>query len=105
MSHHTDEYEIDDETPEEAEESPRGWSAGSFLAGIVVGAAVGAGMALLMAPDSGEDTRRAIRKRMRGYRRDAAGGYLAARKEVRRLLKEKKAALRDKVKDLADTLD
>lgn len=105
MSNHTDEHQIDDEMPEEADESPRGWSTGSFLAGIVVGAAVGAGVALLMAPDSGDDTRRAIRKRMRGYRRDATGGYMAARKEVRRLLKEKRAALRDKVKDLADSLD
>lgn len=36
-----------------------------FAAGIAVGVAVGAGIALLMAPRSGADTRRAIAKRGR----------------------------------------
>ncbi|HSB55515.1 MAG TPA: YtxH domain-containing protein [Gemmatimonadales bacterium] len=103
MSDHTDEQ--DDELEPEVEESSRGWSTGSFLAGIVIGAAVGAGVALLLAPESGERTRRAIRKRVRGLREDAADGYLSARKEVRQMLKDKKAALREKVKDLAESLD
>ncbi len=103
MSSHTDEHEID--PADEAEESPRSWSPGSFLAGLMLGAAVGAGVALLLAPESGDRTRRAIRRRVRGLSDDAADGYGAARKEVRRLLKEKKAALRDKVKDLAESLD
>lgn len=36
---------------------------GSFLAGLVVGGLVGAAMALLMAPQSGEETRSVIRDR------------------------------------------
>jgi gas vesicle protein len=105
MSEHDEEVEFDLEPESDEEESPRGWNTGSFLAGIVVGAAVGAGVALLMAPESGERTRRAIGKRVRGFGEDAADGYMSARKEVRRLLKEKKAALREKVKDLAESLD
>ncbi len=103
MSNHDDEQETD--TTLEAEESPRGWSTPSFLAGIVVGAAVGAGVALLMAPETGAHTRRAIRRRIRGLGEDVNDGYQTARKEVRQLLKEKKAALKEKVKDLAESLD
>ncbi|HWA58313.1 MAG TPA: YtxH domain-containing protein [Gemmatimonadales bacterium] len=101
MSRHTDDDEID----EAAEEEQGGWSTGSFLAGIVLGAAVGAGMALLWAPERGKSTRRAIRRRIHELGEDAADGYASARQEVQRLLKEKKAALRDKVKDLAESLD
>jgi len=98
-----DELEI--ETVSEAETGRPRWNTGSFLAGIVVGAAVGAGVALLLAPASGHDTRRAIRKRVKGMSRDAAGGWVSARQEVRRLLKEKKAAFRDRVDQLAEKLD
>lgn len=98
-----DDFEI--ETDPEPETGPPRWNTGSFLAGIVVGAAVGAGVALLLAPASGKDTRRAIRKRVKGVSRDAAGGWVTARQEIRRLLKEKKAALRDRVDQLAEKLD
>lgn len=36
-----------------------------FVAGMLIGALVGAGIALLFAPQSGEDTRRLIRRRAR----------------------------------------
>jgi len=36
---------------------------GSFLAGVIVGGLVGAAVALLMAPQSGEETRGVIRER------------------------------------------
>lgn len=98
-----DELEI--ETVSEAATGHPRWNTGSFLAGIVVGAALGAGVALLLAPASGEDTRRAIRKRVKGISRNAAGGWVNPRQEVRRLLKEKKAALRDRVDQLAEELD
>jgi gas vesicle protein len=101
MSDELDEHEL------EIESDPEGtrWNAGSFIAGIVVGAAVGAGVALLLAPGSGNDTRRAIRRRVRRMSRDASGGWVSARQEVRRILKEKKAALRDRVDQLAEKLD
>lgn len=103
MSDELDDIDFEIETGEEKE--PRGWNTTSFIAGIVVGAAVGAGVALLLAPNSGEDTRRAIRKRVKGLSRDAADGFVTAREEVRKRLKEKKAVLREKMEEMAAALD
>lgn len=103
MPDELDEREL--ETDSEAENEGAWWNTGSFIAGIVVGAAVGAGVALLLAPGSGDQTRRAIRKRVKRMSRDASGGWVTARQEVRRILKEKKAALRDRVDQLAEKLD
>lgn len=36
---------------------------GNFLAGLIVGAAIGAGLALLYAPQAGEETRKLLRKK------------------------------------------
>ena len=44
----------------------------SFLSGIIIGAVVGAGLALLTAPDSGRKTRKRIRRYATDVR-DAAG--------------------------------
>ncbi len=44
----------------------RGAGAGSILTSTLVAAAVGAGVALLLAPDSGSNTRKRIRKRFDG---------------------------------------
>ena len=41
----------------------------SFAAGLVLGALIGAGLALLFAPQSGEDTRRLIKRRARRFAR------------------------------------
>jgi gas vesicle protein len=84
---------IDEET------HPSRWSVGSFLAGVVFGAAVGAGVTLLLAPASGEDTRRAIRRRARGVRRDAVDRWDDARRQARRVLREKKEALRARMEE------
>jgi gas vesicle protein len=43
-------------------------SASLLGVGIIIGAAIGAGVAMLFAPHSGEDTRHMIRRRMRGVR-------------------------------------
>ncbi len=44
--------------------------AGNFLAGIVVGAIVGAAMALLYAPQSGEKTRKLIAKKAKEIKKE-----------------------------------
>lgn len=74
----------------------------SFLTGILVGAAVGAGIALLFAPASGDDTRRLIRRRARALEKDASRSWGTARDEARRQFKDKKEALRER---LAQGLD
>ena len=91
----------------EADDRPggSGWGTGSFLAGLLVGAALGAGVALLLAPSSGHETRRVLRRRARAIRRDAAGGWISAREEARRLLRDKKKALRDRLEQAAERLE
>ena len=44
---------------------------GSSLKWLVIGVALGGALALLFAPKSGEDTRRALARRLRGIRRAA----------------------------------
>jgi gas vesicle protein len=61
---------------------------------VVLGAAIGAGIALLFAPGSGEETRRLVRKKARSLTREAGEGYLSARDEARKAIREKKEALR-----------
>jgi gas vesicle protein len=56
----------------------------SFAAGLVIGALVGAGMALLLAPQAGEDTRRILARRARRLADDAHDRYDDARRRVRR---------------------
>ena len=43
-----------------------------FVSGLLLGAIIGAGLALLAAPDSGRDTRKRLRKAAVGMRDDAA---------------------------------
>lgn len=48
-------------------EEPRDWGQiGSFAAGIAIGAVIGAGVALLVAPASGEDVRAGLWRGVRG---------------------------------------
>jgi gas vesicle protein len=66
----------------------------SFFTGLALGALLGAGLALLFAPASGEETRRVVRRRARGLSHQAAEGLEDARDATRRLLRDKKEALR-----------
>ncbi|HEY6828664.1 MAG TPA: YtxH domain-containing protein [Gemmatimonadaceae bacterium] len=67
-----------------------------FAAGIAVGIAVGAGVALLFAPQSGADTRRLIARRGRrlGRRGRDAWGDLAY--ELKSAAKRRRKAWRDR---------
>ncbi len=47
----------------------------SFLTGLLVGAAIGAGTALLLAPQSGKRTRRRLVKAASDAREEAAGRW------------------------------
>ena len=46
-----------------------------FAAGLILGALIGAGVALLFAPQSGAETRRIIRKRARHLASDASDRF------------------------------
>ncbi len=56
----------------------------TFAAGMLIGALVGAGLALLLAPRSGEETRHALRRKARRLADDARDRYLEAREQLRR---------------------
>ena len=54
-----------------------------FAAGLVAGLAVGAGAALLLAPQSGEDVRHALRREFRRVRRRGSDAWDDLRDELR----------------------
>ncbi|MBX3147434.1 MAG: YtxH domain-containing protein [Gemmatimonadales bacterium] len=56
--------EVEEETPVRFTTTPR-YSAGSFGLGLFVGALLGGMAALLLAPGSGRETRRHLRRRIR----------------------------------------
>ncbi len=62
--------------PHEAPESTTG---GAFLAGLFTGALVGAGLAMILSPTSGEDVRDGLRVRAREARNRAVDGAVDAR--------------------------
>lgn len=99
--HHT---ELDDEDDDEGMEGG-GWNTGSLLAGLVLGAVLGAGAALLFAPQSGEKTRKMIGRRGRTFRKDAEKSLVLAKKQARRLVRERKEALLERVSDGIDRLE
>ena len=64
---------------------------GGFAVGVIFGAFLGAGIALLFAPERGDKTRRRIRRRLRGLR-DEAGDQLerAGKRTGRDLLRRRR---------------
>lgn len=62
---------------------------GTFLAGLAIGALVGAGVALLFAPQSGEETRHAVARRAKHMARGARDRYDDVKDKVRRARRER----------------
>jgi gas vesicle protein len=70
-----------------AEDEPGGRALGRFAAGLVCGVVLGAGLALLFAPERGDHTRRRLRRRLERMRADTADSITRAdalRRELRR---------------------
>jgi hypothetical protein len=72
--------------------TPRSGGGGTFLTGLGIGLAVGAALALLVAPQTGADTRRALRRRGQRIRNKANDAWDDLRIELARA----KRALRRK---------
>lgn len=89
--------EMLDEPSEETETAPSPRAVGGFVAGLLLGVLLGAGVALLYAPDEGEKTRGRLRKRMNSLTDDAREGLDRAgsrtRKELLRRQKQLRAEL------------
>ncbi|HEU5219690.1 MAG TPA: YtxH domain-containing protein [Gemmatimonadales bacterium] len=72
MRRHDDD---DDEDLEEDDAAPGGSGAGSFAAGLALGALLGASVALLFAPAPGKVTRKKLRRRLEDVK-DVAEDHL-----------------------------
>jgi len=66
----------------------------AFAAGIAIGLAVGVGTALLFAPQSGVDARRALTRRAQRLRRRGGDAWADLRFELRRAARRRMRALR-----------
>ena len=84
MSH--DEFALDDDFNEDSPRVVHGTR--NFIAGLAVGALIGAGIALLYAPDRGVQTRRRLGRRLKQLRERSGESVqelrAALRKEMRR---------------------
>lgn len=90
--------DLAEEAPVETVErkAPAHGTAG-FLAGIVFGAFLGAGLALLFAPEKGEKTRGRLRKRMRSLQEDALEGIDRAGTRTRKELRRRQQNIREEL--------
>ena len=79
--------------PSEARES----NAGSIALAVLAGAAIGAAIALMMAPRSGQDTRRVLRKRAAGLRQTAGNVMSDTTDELSRQLRRRSRQVRRKL--------
>ena len=84
-----------------------GLGIGGFAAGVVFGALLGAGIALMFAPERGDKTRRRLRQRLEQLRENASEGLERAgdrtRKELERRRRRAEAGLEravDRAKDI-----
>jgi gas vesicle protein len=92
-----DESEVLDTVEDEEDEGlgHEGHGAGTFLAGLAIGALVGAGVALLFAPQSGQETRQRVARRARRLVRDARDRYDDVKDKARRARRERGRAEED----------
>lgn len=91
-----DEEELEDEQ-EFLEEEAQHWVGVGFAAGILLGAALGAGVAVLFAPDKGSRTRRRLGQRMRDLRENAEERVEDARQDAGRTLNRQRRKIRGAV--------
>ncbi len=66
-----------------------------FAAGLILGALIGAGIALLVAPQSGEETRRLLRRRARKVADVAGDRYEDIKDRVKAARRRAEEALSD----------
>lgn len=77
-------------------------SAGALLAGITIGALIGAGVALLLAPQAGEETRRDLSRRARELRDEATDRWDDASHRARREVRRRGRQLRERLDEGID---
>jgi gas vesicle protein len=78
----------------------RNGSSGAILAGILVGGLVGAGVALLTTPRSGEETRAIIRERSVELKERGANAVEQTRTRANEMVDRSRAAITDRANSL-----
>jgi gas vesicle protein len=78
---------------------------GSFLAGFVIGGLIGAGVALLMAPQSGEETRAIIKEKSIELRDRAVDTVEEAQKQVEEMQERGKQVYEEQVQRVQAAVD
>jgi gas vesicle protein len=91
----------DDDVPYIVIERERGGSIGSFL----LGALVGAGLALLFAPQSGAETQEQIRARARQLKAQAEERVRAVQQELESRLEEARAGVQSRIDGVRGAVD
>ena len=99
MRHRGDEFDFDDD-PYVVIERPSG-GFGSFLIGL----AVGAGVALLLAPQSGVETRRLIRRSARRMRRAAGDAARGVKDSVAGTFEEARQRVEEQIENARDAIE
>lgn len=66
-----------------------------FAAGLLLGALIGAGVALMLAPQSGEDTRRLLRRRAKKLAADAQDRFDDIKDRIREVRRRGEEVLTD----------
>jgi gas vesicle protein len=97
-------HEDQDFEPESENDAGEHARPAGFAAGLVVGALLGATIALLYAPERGDRTRKAVRQRLQHLREEAADGLERAGKITRKDVLRRQRQLRDKIEKALDRL-
>ncbi len=90
-----DELEVVEE--DDADLAAPGFGGPEFVAGLILGAALGAVVALLAAPQAGTRTRREIGRKARRIRHEVEDRWDGAHRKVRRKVKRRKRKIRGQV--------
>jgi gas vesicle protein len=91
-----------DRSERETESAAGGSSLAGFAVGVIFGALLGAGFALLYAPDRGDRTRRELKRRIHRLREDAEEGLDRAGGRARRELVRRRRQLEEGLDRAAD---
>ena len=97
-----DEEEFDDEDLDEYDSLDGFMGLRGFAAGLVIGALLGAGIALLMAPERGEVVRKRITRGIRDIHDDARDQLDDWRGEARRELGKQRRRIKRRLKRIRD---
>ena len=96
-----DDLAIEPESPNHTDETV---GTAGFAAGLIVGALLGASLALMFAPDRGDRTRRAVRRKLRELRDEAAEGLETAGKITRKDVLRRRRRLKAQLERALDRL-